>query len=133
MNQTTPQYANDRPAANAAAGGTGGSTGFTGFMIAAIGLQLLLCSAASAAQICTGTLDRTFDRIETSLVEALREIADRQIEQNQPTMPIMVYDPGSICLNAPVDEGHEHIESFDAPGVERLGLWLLSLPPPVVC
>jgi len=95
-------------------------------MIAAIGLQLLLCSAANAAQICTGT----FDRIETSLVEALREIADRQIVQNQPTMPIMVFDPGYINLDAPADDEFDAIKSIDTPCVEHLGQWLLSLPPP---
>lgn len=102
-------------------------------MIAAIGLQLLLCSAVNAAQICTGTFDRTFDRIETSLVEALREIADRQIVQNQSTMPIVVFETGFIYLDCPLDEEFDSIESFEMPGIERLGLWLLCLPPPTVC
>lgn len=91
-----------------------------GLVIAAIGLQLLLCSVSSAAT-------STYDRIESSVVHALRDIVDRQIAQEQ---QVQHFEPG-FCLNdtllknpntAPVDV---RLSTAQLPGH-----WLLNLPPP---
>lgn len=48
-----------------------------GFVIAAIGLQLLLCSIASAAGACGDSIDRSARRLPAQVAQALREMADR--------------------------------------------------------
>lgn len=94
----------------------------SGFVIAAIGFQLLLCSLASAADACSGTLDR----IETTVAHAIREMVDRQVLCESSLKP----DQTGYRLN---DCAHDTIIAPDhlARTIEQqVHCWLLNLPPP---
>ena len=76
MNHADPQHDQPHPTGQSGCRDFARSgSGRSGIVIAAIGLQLLLCTVASAAHACSGTLDR----LETSVVHALRDMVDRQI------------------------------------------------------
>lgn len=102
------------------------STGsLSGLVIAALGFQLLLCSAASAAHACTGTIDR----IPGSVVHALREIVDRQSIQDQNNQ---VFEPG-FCLHDCMLVALSTAEvQTPLPISWLIGLWTLDLPPPAM-
>jgi len=95
----------------------------SGLVIAAIGLQLLLCSAATAAHACTGT----FDRIESSVVHALREMVERQSAHEQTTQ---VFEPGFRLADTSLDESSTPNEFTSIPTAQLAGQWLFNLPPP---
>ncbi len=96
----------------------------SGLMIAAIGLQLLLCSAATAAHACTGTIDR----IENSVVHALREIVDRQIAQDQ---SVQVFEPGYRLSDCSLAVQSTASNALYSPTGSLAGNWLFNLPPPM--
>jgi len=96
----------------------------SGLVIAAIGLQLLLCSAATAAHACTGTIDR----IESSVVHALREIVDRQIAQDQ---SVQLFEPGYRLADCSLTASNTASILTCSPTASLAGNWLLNLPPPL--
>lgn len=55
-----------------------------GLVIAAIGLQLLLCSLASAAGAAGDSIDRSARRLPTQVAQAFREIAERGMISESP-------------------------------------------------
>jgi len=95
----------------------------SGLVIAAIGLQLLLCSAASAAQACTGTIDR----IESSVVHALREMVERQSTHEQTTQ---VFEPGFRLVDSELFLSSTAHIFVSNPTEQLAGQWLFNLPPP---
>ncbi|MGV6813556.1 MAG: hypothetical protein ACWA5W_00950 [Phycisphaerales bacterium] len=94
----------------------------SGFVIAAIGLQLLLCSIASAADACSGTLDR----IETSVAHAIREIVDRQMTCES----AVIHDQSGYRLNDCARGVSIVSDLLDRAIEQRIPCWLLNLPPP---
>ena len=97
----------------------------SGLVIAALGFQLLLCSAASAAHACTGTIDR----IPSSVVHALREIVDRQVAQERQSQ---VVEPGYRLSDCPLALSST-ARVYRVFGADLLaGQGVLNLPPPTL-
>jgi hypothetical protein len=97
----------------------------SGLVIAALGFQLLLCSAASAAHACSGTIDR----IPSSVAQAFREIVDRHAINERSAR---TYEPGyrlaDCSLTQPSSAKIEQI----VPTARIAGNWILNLPPPLI-
>jgi hypothetical protein len=93
----------------------------SGLVIAAIGLQLLLCSVTSAAS-------STIDRIPSSVAHALRDIVERH--HAAADRPIKNYEPGYRLNDCPLDESASPSTQSISPTAQIAGHWLLNLPPP---
>lgn len=101
----------------------------SGFVIAAIGLQLLLCSIASAAGACGDSIDRSARRLPAQVAQALREMADRST--TQPINSEFVDEgPGYRLCECP----RQPFKSTTSPAVPSMHSgWarrMLNLPPP---
>lgn len=92
----------------------------SGLVIAAIGLQLLLCSVSSAA---TSTLDR----IENSVSHALREIVDRQITKEHHSA---IFEPGFRLDDTSRTTTNTASVDVHISTAQIAGHWLFNLPPP---
>jgi len=101
----------------------------SGLVIAAIGFQLLLCSASSAAMACSGSLDRSARRIPSSVAHAFREIVDRNIIQDQCSRFI---EPGFTLLDCPTARPSSPATDSLALRVPLSAPWLINLPPPSI-
>jgi hypothetical protein len=101
----------------------------SGIVIAAIGLHLLICSIATAANACGDSIDRSARRLPAQVAQALREMVDRSSSQTSQHTFIeeipgytlsecpVISDTG---INTPVTRSHQ-------------SLWarrLHNLPPP---
>jgi len=100
----------------------------SGIVIATIGLQLLLCSIASAANAAGDSLDRSARRLPAQMAQALREIVDR----SSPATPTAFREesPGFNLGDTPT-----HIDpAISSPtACVQLESWsrrTLNLPPP---
>lgn len=99
-----------------------------GLVIAAIGLQLLLCSLASAAGAAGDSIDRSARRLPAQVAQAFREIAERKCVSESPATD---FGPGYRLSECPV-----HIESTCAADQgcgsgDRWARQRLNLPPPM--
>ncbi len=92
----------------------------SGLVIAAIGLQLLLCSVTAAAS-------STIDRIPSSVAHALREIVDRHTTADRPTQ---ILELGYRLTDCPLAESASSSTQSISPTAQLAGHWLLNLPPP---
>ncbi len=92
----------------------------SGLVIAAIGLQLLLCSVTSAAS-------STIDRIPSSVAHALRDIVDRHAAADRPPQ---IFEPGYRLSDCPLAESSSPSTQSISPTAQIAGHWLLNLPPP---
>ena len=97
----------------------------SGLVIVALGFQLLICSVASAAHACSGTIDR----IPSSVAHAFREIVDRHAIHEHAKK---IFEPGfrlqDCDLAAESSAQVESVSSISKIGDERL----LNLPPPMM-
>ncbi len=97
----------------------------SGLVIVALGFQLLICSAASAAHACSGTIDR----IPGSVAHAFREIVDRHSNQEQVKK---INEPGYRLRDGDLFAKNTAKVEFVSP-VSRIGNErLLNLPPPMM-
>ena len=101
----------------------------SGIVIAALGLQLLLCSIATAANAAGDSIDRSARRLPAQVAQALREIVDRS--SAQPTDANYHEDtPGYNLGDTPIRSASIAPEH---PARVRYDLWsrrTLNLPPP---
>lgn len=94
----------------------------SGIVIAAIGLQLLLCTVASAAHACSGTLDR----LETSVAHAIRDMVDRQVSVER-SMNISQVGYRLVDCDLAISPGLDYF----CPSFDQLApRWYANLPPP---
>jgi len=97
----------------------------SGLVIAAIGFQLLLCTAASAANACSVSIDR----IPSSVALAIREISDRHSNIDHATCVMPNGFTLSDCNRSTLKLTHdEHIDVLSM----NLPFGLLDLPPPAM-
>ncbi len=102
----------------------------SGIVIAAIGLQLLLCSIASAANAAGDSLDRSARRLPAQMAQALREIVDR----STPSTPAS-YREDSPGYNLGDTPTAIKASTLDRPDRIRFDNWCrrtLNLPPPAL-
>jgi len=92
----------------------------SGLVIAAIGLQLLLCSVTSAAS-------STIDRIPSSVAHALRDIVDRHAAADRAPQ---IFEPGYRLIDCPLAEYSSPSTQSISPTDQIAGHWILNLPPP---
>ncbi len=92
----------------------------SGLVIAAIGLQLLLCSVTAAAS-------STIDRIPSSVAHALRDIVDRHTTSDR---LIQIDEPGYRLRDCTLAESSSPSIQSVFPTARIAGHWLLNLPPP---
>jgi len=98
-----------------------------GLVIAAIGLQLLLCSLASAAGAAGDTIDRSARRLPAQVAQAFREIAERNCVSESPATD---FGPG-YCINECPSEIESHAQTeVRGDTARRWARRLLNLPPP---
>lgn len=105
----------------------------SGLVIAAIGLQLLLCSIATAANAAGDSIDRSARRLPTQVAQAFREIVDRS------ALPASVRAvrraPGYRLIECRGTIATAPDAMADRSGVSTAN-WarqLLNLPPPAWC
>lgn len=101
----------------------------SGIVIAAIGLQLLLCSIASAANAAGDSLDRSARRLPAQMAQALREIVDRSTTQST-SAPFREESPGYNLGDTPLRFAPI---APDRPARAHADEWFrrtLNLPPP---
>lgn len=100
-----------------------------GLVIAAIGLQLLLCSLASAAGAAGDSIDRSARRLPTQVAQAFREIAERGMVAESPEAD---FGPGYRLGECPdrVLPSVEICTHRDA--TQRWSRRQLNLPPPML-
>ncbi len=96
----------------------------TGWVVAAIAVHLLVTTMASAASTCSETIERTrVTRLSHCVAQAIRELVDQGAERSL----MLIVDR----LDEPVG-----IMGIGASGMmvqkDRLGNWLLNLPPPML-
>ncbi|MBO6514364.1 MAG: hypothetical protein JJ974_10405 [Phycisphaerales bacterium] len=95
-----------------------------GWVIAAIAMHLLVASMASAATTCSETMERTrVTRLSHCVAQVIRELVDQTEDAQRLPVLVRAEEPRSRQL------------VLDADGVrpvERLGSWLLDLPPPMM-
>lgn len=105
----------------------------SGLVIAAIGLQLLLCSIATAANAAGDSIDRSARRLPTQVAQAFRDIVDRSAATT--SIPGALGIPGFRLIECR-DTAHSIPTATDTRGVIATGTWarrLLNLPPPTRC
>jgi hypothetical protein len=98
-----------------------------GLVIAAIGLQLLLCSLASAAGAAGDSIDRSARRLPAQVAQAFREIAERNSVSESPATD---FGPGYRLNECPshIESAFESLDGRDLN--DRWARRLLNLPPP---
>jgi hypothetical protein len=99
-----------------------------GLVIAAIGLQLLLCSIASAANACSDSLDRSARRLPAQVAQAFREMADRTVAT---TAPATDFGPGYSIDECPRAVARVTPTPPTNASAFNWARRLLNLPPPV--
>jgi hypothetical protein len=100
----------------------------TGIVIAAIGLQLMLCSIASAANAAGDSFDRSARRLPAQVAQALRDIVDRSSTSSQ-----SIYretSPGFSLSDTPTKIPAATAEQFWRPQHMDWSRRTLNLPPP---
>lgn len=102
----------------------------SGIVIAAIGLQLLLCSLASAANAAGDSLDRSARRLPAQMAQALREIVDRSA-QSTPA-PYREESPGYNLSDTPTTINASTPDHSDRPCFDIWCRRTLNLPPPAL-
>jgi hypothetical protein len=101
----------------------------SGLVIAAIGLQLLLCSLASAAGAAGDSIDRSARRFPAQVAQAFREIAERvSVSEENATD----FGPGYRICECP-----QRLDPLRpaTPGGNASDRWarrMLNLPPPLL-
>jgi hypothetical protein len=99
-----------------------------GIVIAAIGLQLLLCSIASAANAAGDSFDRSARRLPAQVAQALREIVDRSAT---PSHGVFREDaPGFSLSDTPTMIAAANSEHHARPQLDIWSRRTLNLPPP---
>ncbi|MFG0245641.1 MAG: hypothetical protein ACF8MF_06280 [Phycisphaerales bacterium JB052] len=102
----------------------------SGLVIAAIGLQLMLCSIASAANAAGDSIDRSARKLPAQMAQAFRDIVDRSVSVHQSMGED--HTPGyrlSECPSAVRPVG------VLQQGATQTGNWarrVLNLPPPAL-
>lgn len=101
----------------------------SGLVIAAIGLQLMLCSIASAANAAGDSIDRSARRLPAQMAQAFRDIVDRSATAHQATGED--HPPGYRLSECPSEMRPigTHIVAQPCPG--NWARRLLNLPPPL--
>ena len=102
----------------------------SGIVIAAIGLQLLLCSIASAANAAGDSLDRSARRLPAQMAQAIREMVERNHTHSK---RIREESAGYSLSETPREL--IPLKSIDSAYTRRIS-WLrcqLNLPPPGRC
>lgn len=102
----------------------------SGIVIAAIGLQLLLCSIASAANACGDSIDRSARRLPAQMAQALREMVDRSATAT-PT-PFREESPGYTLRDTPITIATHDAGDTLRSREEHWARRLLNLPPPAI-
>ena len=100
----------------------------SGIVIAAIGLQLLLCSIASAANAAGDSLDRSARRLPAQMAQALRDIVDRSSPATP--APFREESPGYNLSDTPTAIKASTPDHTDRPRVDVWHRRTLNLPPP---
>jgi hypothetical protein len=96
----------------------------TGLVVAAIAVQLLVTSMASAATTCSETIERTrVTRLTHCVAQAIRELVDHGIEAPK----VMSTERDAEPAYSAGDVGSDREFTTD-----MLGVWLLNLPPPAI-
>lgn len=109
---------------------TSSQTRRAGVVIACLGLQLLLCSIASAANAAGDSIDRSARRLPAQVAQALREIVDRSnaCPQGARAEPGQGFALGDTPLRA-----QPPVEAWVVVRAERRwGERELNLPPPAL-
>jgi hypothetical protein len=97
----------------------------SGLVIAAIGFQLLLCTAASAANACSASIDR----IPSTVALAIREISDRHSNIDHASYVVPTGYTLSDCNRSTLMLTHD--ECIDSHSIYLL-FGLIDLPPPAM-
>ena len=102
----------------------------SGLVIAAIGLQLMLCSIATAANAAGDSIDRSARRLPAQMVQAFRDIVDRSASVQQ----ARVDDPAPGYRLSECPSSMQPQSDRDLP-LAQVSVWarrLLNLPPPTL-
>ena len=101
----------------------------SGLVIAAIGIQLLLCSIATAANTCSESIDRSARRLPAQVAQALREIVDRSTHAGNPAA--LESSPGFRLSDTPL-ASKAPTESAIVSPIDAWSRRTLNLPPPAI-
>ncbi|MFG0314877.1 MAG: hypothetical protein ACF8LL_11945 [Phycisphaerales bacterium] len=100
----------------------------SGIVIAAIGLQLLLCSIASAANAAGDSIDRSARRLPAQMAQALREMVDRSTTPSN--QAFREESPGFTLHDSPLTIPSHAAAVPTHVWEDRWAERLLNLPPP---
>lgn len=100
----------------------------SGIVIAAIGLQLLLCSIASAANAAGDSIDRSARRLPAQMAQALREMVDRSATSSN--RAFREESPGFTLNDSPPSIPPHATGQPSRVWTDHWAERLLNLPPP---
>ncbi len=100
----------------------------SGIVIAAIGLQLLLCSIASAANAAGDSIDRSARRLPAQMAQALREMVDRSA--TPANQAFRKESPGFTLHDSPPSIPTHAAGQPSRALADRWAERMLNLPPP---
>jgi len=99
----------------------------TGWVVAAIAVHLLVTSMASAASSCSETIERTrVTRLSHCVAQAIRELVDQGAEHSMILILDRLDEPVAFVGGWGVGTCGMMVQR------DRLGDWLLDLPPPML-